>query len=106
MKERTYALAALAVLGALAFPAAAQTGATAGVDGSLGVLGSSLAYQGRIGVYPTGQVRMSMATTSCNPGNHNLIWFAAPDLHHPVIGFLTARVDSGATRIIQVSDRS
>ncbi|HET6205070.1 MAG TPA: hypothetical protein VFI25_19940 [Planctomycetota bacterium] len=106
MKERTYALAALAVLGSLGFPAAAQTGATAGVDGSLGILGSSLAYQGRIGTFPNGQVRMSMATTSCNPGNHNLIWFAAPSLPHPVIGFMAARVEPGATRITQVSDRS
>ncbi|MCI0587249.1 MAG: hypothetical protein L0323_10455 [Planctomycetes bacterium] len=99
-------LAALMALAALALPAAAQPGATVGVDGSLGILGSSLQYQGRIGTFPTGQVRFSMATTSCNPGNHNLIWFQAADTRHPVIAFMAARLDPGASRIVQISDRS
>lgn len=99
-------LGAVMFLAALALPAAAQPGATVGVDGSLGILGSQLAFQGRIGTFPNGQVRMSMATTSCNPGNHNLIWFQAGDTRHPVIAFMAARVDSGASRIVQVSDRS
>src|SRR5438105_6103840 len=82
-----------------------QPGQNAAIDGRLGILGTSLAYQGRVGTYPNGQVRLSMATTSCNPGTANLIWFQQPDVRHPYIGFLIARVDSGGGRIVQISDR-
>jgi hypothetical protein len=84
-----------------------QPGQNAALDGRLGILGTQLSYQNnRIGVFPTGQVRFSMATTSCNPGTANLIWFQSSDVRHPYIGFLIARVDNGGGRIVQISDRS
>jgi hypothetical protein len=84
----------------------AQTGGNSVVDGRLGQLGSSLAYQGRTGTYPAGNIRFSMATTSCNPGAVNLPWLQASNVTHPFIGFLAARLEPGATRLVQISDRS
>lgn len=83
----------------------AQSGANPGVDGRLGQLGTGIAYQVRSGTYPTGSVKFSMATTSCNPGSVNLPWLQANDLRHPFIGFLIARLEPNAARITQISDR-
>jgi hypothetical protein len=102
MKSRAVFVIALCLASSLA----AQTGGNAAIDGSLGLLGSSLAYQGRVGTYPSGHVRLSMATTSCNPGQVNLPWLPASDLRHPYIAFLIARLDPGAARLTQISHRS
>src|SRR5262249_39618178 len=103
MKPCAVFLIALCLLTPLGF---SQPGQNAGVDGRLGILGSSLAFQGRTGVFPTGTVRLSMSTTSCNPGVINIPWLQAGDVRHPYIGFLVARLDPGAGRLLQISNRS
>lgn len=44
-----------------------------------------LVSYGRLGTYPNGENGLSMATTSCNPGNVNIPWYQAMDERHPVI---------------------
>jgi hypothetical protein len=95
---------ALGVLANLPTTVAAQPGANAGVDVSLGILGPQLATAGRSGTVGTGFVGMAMATTSCNPGTINVPWLQYMDSRHPCIGFMVVREQNG--RLYQVSDRS
>lgn len=50
---------------------------------------------GHSGTYPNGMNGFSMATTSCNPGDVNIPWYAPMDERHPVIAMHMYRVKNG-----------
>ncbi len=50
---------------------------------------------GHTGTFPNGNNGLSMATTSCNPGNANIPWFAPMDERHPVIAMQMYREFNG-----------
>lgn len=54
-----------------------------------------LTSYGHQGSYPNGLNGLSMATTSCNPGNANIPWYAPMDRRHPVIAMQMYRIYQG-----------
>lgn len=82
-----------------------QSNVIPGTDVSLGIL-SSLTSVGRTGTFPTGLNAFAMATTSCNLGSVNVPWNGPMQEDHPFIGFMLARQEPGATRLVQISDYS
>lgn len=54
-----------------------------------------LTSYGHQGSYPNGMNGLSMATTSCNPGNANIPWYQAMDTRHPVIAMQMYRIYQG-----------
>jgi hypothetical protein len=82
-----------------------QSNQIPGTDVSLGLL-SSLTSVGRSGSFPNGLNAFAMATTSCNLGSVNVPWLSPMQENHPYIGFMLARQEPGATRLVQISDYS
>lgn len=72
------------------------------LDVSLGDL-SSIQQVGHEGVYPTGGVALSMATTSCNVGAVDVPWLAPMQENHPVIHMAIYRLMNGRFEQIGVS---
>lgn len=56
---------------------------------------SSLTSMGRTGTYPNGIGGYAMSTTSCNPGDVNIWWYAPMDQRHPVIVQNMYRIKEG-----------
>lgn len=71
-------------------------------DVSLSAL-SSIQSAGHAGTFPTGQVALSMSTTSCNVGAVDVPWLAPMEEDHPLIHMALYRLMNGRFEQIGVS---
>lgn len=71
-------------------------------DVSLSAL-SSIQSVGHAGTFPTGQVALSMSTTSCNVGEVDVPWLAPMQEDHPLIHMAIYRLMNGRFEQIGVS---
>ncbi|MFG0317792.1 MAG: hypothetical protein ACF8XB_11000 [Planctomycetota bacterium JB042] len=90
-------------IAAAAGVASGQPNTIPGTDVELGIL-DGINVHAHTGAFPTGEMSMSMSTTSCNVGSVNVPWLAPMNPDHPFIAFMVARETDG--RLEQISDRS
>jgi hypothetical protein len=72
------------------------------LDVALGIL-SSIRQSGHEGTFPTGQVGLTMSTTSCNLGNVDVPWLAPMLEDHPLIHMALYRLMNGRFEQVGVS---